>query len=457
MLTVAAGCRTPSVPADPGELWQPDDKDARRIEAVAPDHAPAPWATNATVSLQQLIEYALVSSPALRKSRAEARQAEAAMRQSRSAYYPSIDLTASGKAGRSDANALEKDADYMTYGPAASLSWLLLDAGGRGATSRAAFQNLLAANYTFNRSLQNLLLSVHTDYYALHSAQAAVAAAEASLSAAEKTLESARKRAEANLGIQLDVLRAKTDFEQAQYNLENARASVSTAKGQLAQTVGLMANAILNIAPPDAVAFTENDWPESRVNILIDAALAGRPDIQAARAAVLSAQYSVRAVSSDRWPSLTAGVQAEAVATRYSDDDFSDTDSQTVLGSLALSWNIFDGYMTLNKKREAESLLEAKREDLRAAELAVSQEVWSKYFALRSAIKKQGFAESALESAQQAYTQANDSYTAGLKDINFLLDAQSQLSNARSTVVTAENDVYTAYLDMLYALGDLAP
>ncbi len=445
-----AGCQTPSAPSRSGVEWTPskEDQSAAEVEAIEPV-----WDISEPAGLVELTEQALSASPVLRQSWASARQQAALLEQIRSPYYPKLNLNATGKMGRSDNNVLGEDANMTIYGPGATLTWLLLDAGGRGASFDAAVQKLLASNYSYNQAFQTLLRDVQGAYYSLYSAQASVKASEDNVASTAKTLEAAQKKRDAGLAVELDVLSAQSNYEQALYNLENDRAQVEISRGQLAQAVGLPSQSVLQIKPPSAPLPSEADWPEDRLKSILEESLARRSDLASARATVLAAQYSVSAESSGLWPTLSAGASADKTWTRYSTEGLNDTDSQTLLGYLSLSWDVFDGFLTLNKKRAAEAALEVAREQLRTAELSAGQDVWSKYYTLLAALKKIGFAKAALASAEQAYTLASDSYNSGLKDITYLLDAQGRLSTARSTAVAAENSVYVSYVNMIHAMG----
>jgi outer membrane protein len=453
----AAGCVSlPTAPESGQQPWRSQEgQPAKEPEGGWREGRAAPWAADARVALADLIDQALLANPSLGQSWAAARQAEAEMRQAQSPYYPTA--TVEGRAGltRSDANSLGREIETTTLTPQGSLAWELLDAGGRRAGLQGAAQRLVAANYEFNQALQDVLLEVQTAYYALHSAQAGMQAAQDNFGAAVKTLEAASSKLEAGLGIELDVLRARTDYEQAQYDLEEARATIFSARGRLAQAVGLPADVPMEIEPPQTAMPTEEEWPEDRVGNLMDEALARRSDVAAIRARVAAAERAVRVASSSLWPKLVAGAQADQTSSEYDAAELEDGDTTTYGGYVALTWTVFDGFLARNEQRAAQAALDAARQAARAAELSAGQDVWNRFYGLRSAIKKFGFAGAALETSEKAYQQADDSYKSGLKDIVYVLDAQSALSSARSLYVAAENEVYVAYVNLIHALGSL--
>ncbi|MDD2237237.1 MAG: TolC family protein [Kiritimatiellae bacterium] len=457
LTSLITACHTPTTPPEAGRSWvapewaetRADQEDWAAIRAQT-------LSTTGTLTLAELVDQALLANPTLQNSWAQARQSEARMQQARSAYYPSLSANAAYKAGRSDNNTLGEASSLTQYGPDASISWLLLDLGGRSARVNAGIDELLSYNYQYNQTLQDLLRDVQNAYYNLYSAQAAVLAAQSTVDSSAKTLEATQAREEAGLGIHLDVLQAQTDHEQALYKLEDALAMVKTAQGALASTLGLPADTPLEIAPPEQAMPSVTNLTEERISSIIDRSLARRADVAAAQAALRAAEYAVKAANSDYWPTLTAGGQADKTWNRFENDALTDTDSYTYLGYLGLSWTVFDGFLNVNKKQEALANQEALRAQLRGAELAAGTDVWNSFYSLKSALKKQVFARAALDSANEAYSQALDSYNAGLKDITFLLSSQASQATANSTLVSAENEMYIALVALAHATGSLS-
>ena len=123
------------------------------------------------------------------------------------------------------------------------------------------------------------------------------------------------------------------------------------------------------------------------------------------------------------------------------------------MGYLALKWQIFDGFLTVAKKRKAQAEAEAARAALMASELAASSDVWSSYQDFQTAIQKYAFSKAYLESSKESYDLALEGYDAGLKSILDLLNAQSKLSSARNQMIQNEKDLYMALVKLAHAAG----
>src|SRR5206468_7805623 len=73
-----------------------------------------------------------------------------------------------------------------TYGPSASVSWLLFDFGGREADVEDARRALYAADWTHNAAIQNVVLTVAQAYYQYLNAKAILTARQANLKEARE-------------------------------------------------------------------------------------------------------------------------------------------------------------------------------------------------------------------------------------------------------------------------------
>src|SRR5262249_57922558 len=80
------------------------------------------------------------------------------------------------------------------YEPRLVLTYTLLDFGRRAQSAELARQRLLAANFGFNRRLQDVLFDVERAYYLLDAALGLERAAERNLELARKVLVAAEQR-----------------------------------------------------------------------------------------------------------------------------------------------------------------------------------------------------------------------------------------------------------------------
>lgn len=457
-LFVAAGCHSlPAAPASTIALWNPSSYPQVDGSVTGrPVPPPVDPSIQEPLTLDILQAQALAANPVLQQRLQQARQSESRMRQAMGSWAPTADLGAQAGVLQSDSSgAMSNRLTTTSFGPQASLSWLLMDFGTRSATIRAAVLDTLAANYRFNQAFQDVLLEVHAAYYDWLGAQAVITASQTNLATAITTLEAATLKETGGLGTRLDRLRAQTDVEQSRAQLESALAAEAAAKSRLAVAVGWPASIPMNVIRPQAKLPDESDWPEDRMEQWIEPALAQRPDVTAARLEVQAAEQKWRAVRAEQYPRLTGTVQADQTGNRYSDRTLEDLDTTDVSAQLALSFNVFDGRVTANRIRAAAEALEESRQREREIELAAEKSVWDRFHELRSAIRQVGFSRAALDSAEEAFAMTGERYRSGLCDIVFLLDGQNSLSSARKNWITAVNNVFVAQIRLQHSIGTL--
>ncbi len=444
------------------------------MSAPRPKNSAQPWApterarqTNATwqatralsndfskpLTLGELADIALQTSPTTRKAWNDARAAAAQVEQARGYFLPTLTGTASGSRLGYSTEPDTYDADRLQYGPGLKLDYLLFNfGGGRGAAVEQALQTVYSANFTFNQSIQDVLLAVETSYYGLVSAEAGVDAAMTSVKDAKLALETAQERNRAGVGTILDVLQAQAGYDQACYQLAGAKGQVTIARGRLAQSLGVPADTSVDVQVPAV------DIPDalSRQDLrrLIDEALDRRPDIAALRANLAAKQASITVAGSANWPSVYLnGVLNRNYYDAYR-GDYQDNEWAYSAG-LNLQWTLFDGLRTISAKRAAAAQAEAARDQLRQAELAASAGIWNAYAAYDTALEKHVFSLAYLNSAQASYNLALDSYANGLNTMLDVITAESRLAQARQQNITARQDAFTALANLAYAVGRL--
>ncbi len=165
-----------------------------RVVVLKPPAAPAPESVadvpaallrpGATFTLAQVVDLALANSPLTRTSYRRARSEAADLGSKRGAYFPTIDASGSAAHGQQPTGDQQGDAIYTTYGPALTLNYLLLDFGGRGAQVEEARQSLLAADWSHNAMVQDVILGVQETYVQYQDAKAQLAAARTNVTQA---------------------------------------------------------------------------------------------------------------------------------------------------------------------------------------------------------------------------------------------------------------------------------
>ena len=469
ILFCLCGCRTPLPELDPNRYTPTAPGKYYRDETKPKTTSSLPLEKNTTLdaanlspparklALSDLVDVALRINPATQSSWEQARAAAADWAVSRGDYYPTISGDASGM-------GLGGEGSSAYYGSVGlSLSYLLLDFGGRAATVESARQALMAANWNHNQSIQDILRNVPQAYYTYLGNRAQVRASESDLEEALTSLKSTEQRKKAGVSTIADVLQARARVDQVRLDLVANRGAVKISRGELATAVGWPANADFDVAegPEDLPlnAMAQN------TQTLISLALRDRPDLAAARAAVQQSKATLKKAESDLWPKLvaTGNVGWSGISGSISGYDLFESggnisnSSVSYYGGLSLQIPIFEGFSLTNKIRSAEAKLKASRADLRQKEESVISDVWSAFYNMQTAAQQVESSETLLISSKESFRVSLARYRAGVAEIVELLNAQSTLTSARAQRVQARTDLFISYAELLHAIGAELP
>ncbi len=448
-----SGCVQAPPPASPTTSWTPPD-DAQKPDVTWQEiRAQQPDLTK-PLSLLDVADIALQNNSATRKAWNDARAASEQVRYAEGYFMPSITAGAGLNRVTTAAHPDSFDQNNMTYGPGLQLSYLVCNfGGGRRAAVEQALQTVYAANFIFNRAIQDTLLSAEIAYYNVISARAGVTAATTNALDAKVILDAATERRNAGLGVDLDVLQSQAGYDQALYVLTGAKGQLQIAQGLLAQSMGLPADTAIQVASP--ASQLPPSLSGSNMRRLTDDALARRPDLSALRASLASRDAAIKVARASRFPSLylTGAVNRNYYELYGLSNRASAQDDWAYSGGVSLKWNLFDGFQTLSSVRTAEAQADAMRAQLKQSELAASAEIWARFQNYETALQKNTFSSAALTSATAAWETALDSYKSGVKSILDLLNAENQLAQARSQQVAVRQEVFTALATLAYATG----
>ena len=456
---LSAGCAgTPSVagvagtaPA-PNKEWTPPAPLRDSLPASPTSFPPDLLSRVNTLTLGDVVDLALRNNPETQISWANARAAAAAYGGSKGLYYPTIDAEIGvthlkSSPTFSNDSVLRPSLTQTNYGPTLSVSWLIADLGGRAGTIESARQALIAANWTHNATLQNVVLEVESAYFNYMANKGLVVSERSSVKEAETSLQSTLERQRVGLATIADVLQAKTAYSQATLTLETTEGDLQTTRGALAAAMGLPANAPYDI---EAAPATNVGPATDSVDALIARAVSSRPDLASAQAQYREAVGNVRAARGNLFPSI----QATGAGGR--------TYVQTLPGGatnytlkLGLAIPIFSGFTRQYAVKQARAEADAALGRAASVKQQVTFQVFSSYYALQTAAKRVKTADDLLASAQSSEDAALGRYRAGVGLFVDLLTAQSALATARAQQVQARWIWQTALAQLAHDTGVL--
>ncbi len=408
------------------------------------------------LSLPQCVDRALSNSPVTRAAWESARATAATVGIADAAYMPDIFFT--GSVGP-EQDILGPIRNQQTLGLAAiGLNWVLMDFGRRDADSARARAQMIGANYTFNRAMQQLVYEVQRAYFSLDATLSLRDAANDNVETARKQLEATEDRMNVGLATRPEVLQARQQMLQANFDLEDAKAAVYGSHARLSVAMGSTAQSPCDIVRLDALPLPEN--LTTAINQSISLALTQRPDIAAALALVRAREESVKRAEADFLPVISfegfGGMSSQSYQVQVAPQNLHNDGSSTFgtyAAKLTANWLIFDGYERAHALQRARSEVRAAQAALESLRLQTTSEVWTGFFEFLAAQKRFDAGIALLTASQDSYESVYQSYLNGLATINDLLQAETDLFDSRFELIKSRAQLLTASATFVFALG----
>jgi outer membrane protein len=438
----------------PQVAWTPPPGALREV-------APADTATAAQVptglgerirrlTLAEIVDIGLRNNPTTRLAWANAQAAAAAYGSQRGAWLPTIDGQVSGDRIKTVASQGRTAVQQSVLTPSLTLSYMLFDFGGRTGRIEGARQQLLAAGFTHNASILDVMLQIQVAYFQYLAARSLLGAQRTTLAEAEANLAAAEERRRAGVATIADVLQARTAASQAELNLQTTEGNLQTTRGALALALGLPANLPYDV---DSTAAGRPVAPlADSVNALIASALRGRPDLAAARSQAEAARAVIGETRASLLPSLTLSATGGRT---YATTIPNGANSYNL--SLGLTIPLFNGFSRRYDLRGAEYQAEAASAQSEVIRQQVVFQVFSSYYALQTATRSTRTADDLVASATQSSEVALARYKAGVGSVLDLLTAQTALANARAQQVAARLSWSVSLAQLAHDAGVLDP
>ena len=325
----------------------------------------------------------------------------------------------------------------QTWQVTLTASQLIYDGGATIASRRAARINEDQAYYQLRDTIDTVVSTVRTQFYQILLDKALVQVQEESVNLLQSQLEDQKSRYEAGTVPQFNVLQAEGTLENQIPQLIAARNNYRISQLTLARTLGI---------PADRQYATDNPLPVdgelSFIPIKYDlasaliAARANRPFLKAQRSAILASVENITVQAAGFKPTISADVGLEQESNPTT-NNLSRTLQGWFLG-LQGSWNVFDGFLTYGKVKQARAQLEQSKvtydDSLRQVELEVATAVSN----LRQSAQTVDSAQTGVNVTLEALRLADERLAAGTGTQLDVLTAQQALTTARSNLVQAE-------------------
>ena len=435
-------------PPSPDRPWPIPESVSSRAAQLGEHAAPVP---QKQYGLAELIDLAERTNPQTRAAWETARAAAAAQGLVESQYLPQLSFEALGGYQHTPLPAPKSlipkgffESNTQELIPALVLKWLLFDFGRRDASLQAAQADSFVANVAFTGTHQAVIFSVSQAYFDLGAARGRLHAAQKALSTALTTQEATTAKRNNGLATVVSVAQAERQTAQSRYNLTAAQGAATTALANLVATLGIDAGTDLDVA--DSAELPLPSAPGDSVRAEIKQALAHRPDVLAALGQVDSAEASLKGAQRAYYPviSVMGNVFQNMGAVSSDGRPYSGIDRPGASVLLSFSVPIYDGGMRKSqisvaraKVRDAEAKLDETRD-------TVAQQVVKAYNGLVTSLSEYEAAtvltqaaHTSYDAALRSYKQGVGTYTDTATEENAVVQAETQLEDARASAHTA--------------------
>lgn len=336
--------------------------------------------------------------------------------------------------------------------------------GGRlTAAFRAATATEKQALANYETSVADALLNVRLAYYDVLLAAQEITVHEASVNLLDKELSDQQQRLKAGTVPRFNVLRAHVAVANERPNLIQARNNYRIAKNNLANVLGYnLPNDVWEDIPLNLTDGFDDTPFQIDLPDAIQQALTRRSELLSLRKNVELQQLNIINAKSGYKPSVSVFAGYNWFNEQYPPT----VESQVALNNdlsgwnagAQLSWNIFDGLLTPGKVRQAKAQYDKSRTVLEDQSRQIELQVRTAYSDLIRARETRDSQRTVQEEAEEALREAKQRAEAGTGTQLDVLDAETSLTQARTTQIQAMHDYATARARFERAVGaDLRP
>jgi len=263
-----------------------------------------------------------------------------------------------------------------------------------------------------------------------------ILAAEGAVDALEASLDIGTRRLDGGTLLKSAVLDIEVRLAQAREDLVRARNASILTRRALRNLLGFEGRdfEIADAPPVVSVPDVENFAPP--------------PELAAARERESAAQAQVRGAKSGYQPRISAFGSVD-----YNYGHVTGGDGQSYMAGVLAQWDLWDGYSTRAKVREANANLEIAREEQRKLRLALNFEIEQARLNLEASSERLAVTGKSVEQAVESASLTRKRFEQGLALSTQLIDSEAALLAARVRRAEAESDQHIAVAALRKALA----
>jgi outer membrane protein len=416
---------------------------------VAASANPAAITTSVAETLPEALVKAYQTNPALNADRARQRGTDENVPQALAGYRPQI--VASLGAGLQAVRDLLPDntvqgATLRPWTIGVTVTQVLFNGYKTANSVRVAEFQVSSGREALRNTGQGVLLDAVTAYMNVLANQAQVESQRTNVAVLREIQTTTKKRLDAGDVTPTDTAQAESRLSRGLADLNAAEVAFAISKATYTQVVGEAPSALIaaatvdRLSPPTLAAATETASHE-------------HPAVLGAGFDVDVAQTTIKVAESSLLP--TIAVQASASRSKDSDSSLSTfgTDQASILGQMNLP--LYDGGTAASQTRQAKELASQSRlvlEQVRSQARTAVVSAWVSNEGTKIALTA---SQSEVRAAEVALAGVRREAAGGQRTTIDVLNAQQDLTTARSRLIQAQRDRVIASYMLLSAVGRL--
>jgi len=394
-------------------------------------------------TLDEAVQLTVSTYPEIAEASANRRAVNQELRQAEGLYYPSLDLAAGAGWEWTDTVTIDNE-ELVRTESSLFLSQTLYDGGFRAAEVDRQENRVDSAAYRVRERAEAIALDAVRAYLDTLRSLEIVELATANVEKHRRTLAEIQDRVEAGQSGIGDDQQAKARLASAEDTQVETLRALDDSEITYLRVVGI---APVNLELP---SFDEGTIPPN-IDEIVAIALDNNPDIRFASSDVLTSEAEIKASQASYYPTVALEVGASA----DNNLDGVDGHNDDFLAMVRMRYNLYRGGIDEGREKEAIARKDETEQRKLRFERLVEEEVRRSWSTLaRSQARAEVLAREVVASGQVASTYAQE-FEIGQRDLLDLLDADNELFNSRTSLVTVEYSVLFSKYRLLATMGQL--
>jgi outer membrane protein TolC len=391
--------------------------------------------------------------PGIAASAARIDAAMATIRETRSAYQPTVTLSASATRNQDVSSLQGGGSGYNSYALGGSASYLVFDGFARRFRVLAAEAGAEATQEAHREAQRILLQAVAAAYHNCLLGREAMRVAKKDAEFNQELTAETRKRLEVGTATRSDVLNFEIRATTAESSYVQAAFDHKVAQIVLAQLMGLPQERKPEDLQPAALPEEEGKLEIPALDGELEYALVHRPDHVQIERQVEQLEAGLKATRGDFLP--TVGVGAGYGWSRADDARFNDSrDADSYVGA-QLTWDLYSGGKTKAQMARQRAEIRSLRQNLALSRQAIMAELRQLVESAQVA-KKQVELQTRIQAmTAEARRLVRGEYLAGRASLTRLNEAQTDLVRAEGALLRARILFWQALEDISAASGKI--